>query len=86
MLARRSQRCFHPIGAGLSLAALVRLETIGAGPLLVVSFRVGWCRTVVGNVGSVQNYRCWPVVGGVVSNRSVSARSWRCGSNKLFSY
>ena len=57
MLARRSQHCFCPIGDGLLLTVFVRFETIGAGPLLEASFRIGWCRLAVGGVGMIN---CFP--------------------------
>ena len=57
MLARCSQCCCCPIGAGLSLAELVWFETIGAGPSLAASFRIGLCRPVVGRVDMTN---CFP--------------------------
>ena len=58
------------INSGLSQSAWFWFEIIGAGPSLVELFRIGWCR---------------PIVGGVVSNQSISARRWLLGSDKLFS-
>ena len=57
IMARRSHSYFRPIGAGLLLAALVRFKTIGAGPSLTASFRIGRCRPVVGGVGLIN---CFP--------------------------
>ena len=54
MLSCRSHRRFHPIGAGLLLAALVWFETTGAGSSLVVLFRISWCWPVVGRVGLIK--------------------------------
>ena len=53
MLACHSQRFFRPIGADLLLAALVRFETIDAGPSLEASFRMGRYWPVVGSVGLI---------------------------------
>ena len=57
MLSRFIQGFFRPIDDGLSLAALVRFETIGDGPSFAEPFRIGRCRPFIGSVGMIN---CFP--------------------------